>query len=481
MFDLLIEGGELIDGTGAPRRRGDVGIDGERIAALGDLRGQPARRRLDARGCIVAPGFIDSHAHDDALLLQPDSAQPKLLQGVTTVVTGNCGLSLAPLTADTVPPPLDLLGSDAFRFARFSDYLNALDAARPATNAACLVGHTTLRVGALPMLERAATLRECERMRAALDQALQAGALGLSTGVYYPPARAATADELIAVAEPLRGGGLLAVHLRDEGPRIEAALEEAFAVARALSLSLVLSHHKLVGLEQHGRSRQTLALIEAQASRGLQVCLDCYPYAASSTMLLPERVDSASDVQITWSQARPDAAGQRLSVLAAQAGVSAAEMARRLQPAGAIYFALADEDVDRIVCHPLAMIGSDGLPHDRVPHPRLWGTFPRVLGLYARERGLLSLEAAVHKMTGLPAQRFGLHGRGRLAPRAHADLCVFDPAAVRDRAHWQRPCETPQGIAWVVVNGAVAVERTTVCDPRRGKVLRCCPRAKIIR
>ena len=471
MLDLLIEGGEVIDGSGAPRWRADLGVRGGRIVALGALAGEPAHRRVDAAGLIVAPGFIDSHTHDDALVLQHPSRQPKLLQGVTTVVTGNCGLSLAPTAPPGAPPPLDLMSAGQPHFACFADYLDALDAAPLAINTLALVGHSSLRAAAMDSLDRPATPVEVERMRSELAQAWQAGAAGLSTGLYYPPARAATAQEVIEVARPLAGQGLISMHLRDEGDAIDAALAEAFAIGRALDVQLVLSHHKLMGPANHGRSLQTLALIEA-ASLQQRVCLDCYPYTASSTMLLPSRVAASKDVMISWSKVAPGAAGRLLSELAAEAGVAPVTMAERLQPGGAIYFAMADEDLERILQHPLAMIGSDGLPGEGHPHPRLWGSFPRVLGHYARERRLLTLETAVHKMTGLTARRFGLHGRGLIAAGQHADLTLFDPATVLDRATYEQPEQAPIGIRWVFVAGVAAVEQGEGSGARAGRLLR---------
>jgi N-acyl-D-amino-acid deacylase len=472
MFDILIRAARVIDGSGAPRRQADVGITGDTIAAVGDLGGHAARRRIDAEGLIVAPGFIDAHTHDDALLLQHPAAHPKLMQGVTTVVTGNCGVSLAPLVSAAPPAPLDLMGATAFRYARFGDYLADVQAARPAVNAAALVGHTSLRIGCMADLQRAATPAETAAMRTRLADALAAGAIGLSTGVYYPPARAATTQELIDVAEPLRdGAGLITMHIRDEGDAIEAALQEALAVGRAVNAPLVLSHHKLMGRANHGRSVQTLALIEA-AAQGQAVCMDCYPYVASSTMLLPERVPISSDVRITWSQAEPEAAGRSLLQMAAERGIDPVLLAERLRPGGAVYFAMSDEDVDRILAHPLTMVGSDGLPHDRAPHPRLWGSFPRVLGHYVRERRLLALEAAVHKMTGLPARRFGLAGRGELRPGAAADVTLFDAGRVIDGATFDAPTTPPRGIHAVLVNGRVALQDGAPADDRAGRVLR---------
>ena len=317
MLDLVIEGGELIDGTGAPRCRADIGIRGDKVIAIGVLADQPARQRVNAKGRIVAPGFIDVHTHDDCLLLrEPQGAHPKLSQGVTTVITGNCGISLAPLLTKAPPAPLDLLGTTEWRFDRFADYLDALDEAQPIVNAACLVGHSTLRVKHMSVLGRPATKSECARMANDLQLALQAGAIGMSTGVYYPPAQSATADELIAVGKPLSAvGGLVTMHIRDEGDAITAALREALHVGNALGITTVLSHHKLVGTANHGRSVETLRMIEAAAQQQ-SVCMDCYPYNASSTMLLPARVHQSSDVLVTWSKTEPQAAGRSLFDLA---------------------------------------------------------------------------------------------------------------------------------------------------------------------
>ena len=474
MLDLIIEGGCVIDGTGAPRRREDVGVAAGRIALMGDLSAEPARARFDARGRIVAPGFIDAHTHDDRLLLDtPQGAHPKLSQGVTTVITGNCGVSLAPLQTPFTPPsPLDLLGTDAWRFGSFGDYLDELEQSGPAVNAACLVGHSTLRVRHMDSLDRVATATETRSMGADLAEALAAGAIGMSTGLYYPPARAASADEVIAVGGPLTGArGIITMHIRDEADAIDDALREALKIGRALGVDTVLSHHKLVGKANHGRSVETLAMIE-QASKHQPVCFDCYPYNASSTMLLPARVAQSDDVLVTWSKADASAAGRSLFALARERGRTPEQLAHELQPAGAIYFAMSEDDVSRILSHPMAMVGSDGLAHDVSPHPRLWGTFPKVLGHYVRERRLFSLEVAVYKMTGLSARRFGLVNRGLLSTGHHADIVVFDEQRVADRATFVNPTEVSMGIDAVFVNGRLACRDGRTVDAHAGRVLR---------
>ncbi len=473
MLDLVIEGGELIDGTGVARVNADVGIVGDRVVAIGVLTGRLARKRVSAKGRIVAPGFIDVHTHDDCLLLrEPQGAHPKLSQGVTTVITGNCGISLAPLITQTPPAPLDLLGTTDWRFDRFADYLDALDEAQPIVNAACLVGHSTLRIKHMSALDRPATPAECDRMADDLHLALRAGAIGMSTGVYYPPAQSATAYELIAVGKPLSAaGGVVSMHIRDEGDAITAALREALYVGNALGITTVLSHHKLVGTANHGRSVETLGMIE-DAAKNQSVCMDCYPYNASSTMLLPARVHQSSDVLVTWSKTEPQAAGRSLFDLARERNHAPEEVAKALQPAGAIYFAMDELDVSRILAHPLSMIGSDGLAHDVQPHPRLWGTFPRVLGRYVREQRLLPLELAIHKMTGLSARRFGLKARGVLAVGNYADVVIFDEHCVTDRASYQQPAQVSSGIDAVFVNGVLACEQGHTVHHHAGRVLR---------
>jgi N-acyl-D-amino-acid deacylase len=233
----------------------------------------------------------------------------------------------------------------------------------------------------------------------------------------------------------------------------------------------VLSHHKVVGAQNHGRTRQTLHTLEG-AARQQAVCIDCYPYEASSTMLDPERAARVGEVLVTWSHADPSQGGRRLRDIAADWGVDLKQAAERLLPGGAIYFAMAAEDVERVLVHPLTMIGSDGLPHDAHPHPRLWGSFPRVLGHYARDRGLLPLERAVHKMTGLPASRFGLHDRGTIAQGQAADMVLLDPATVADTATYERPQSAAAGITMVMVNGRIAVRDGAHLDLHAGRRLR---------
>ena len=474
--DLLLRQALVFDGAGAPRKLADVAIACGRIAAVGQLNGAHARQVVDLHGLALAPGFIDVHTHDDRLLLADPAMAPKLSQGVTTVITGNCGISLAPLGTHEAVPPLNLVADAAAgpdqRFDSFAAYFAALEARPPAVNLAALVGHTSLRVVAMQALDRAADAAEIARMQALVQEALQAGVLGLSTGTYYAPASAATAAAIRAVCEPLRGSGaLIASHIRDEGERVLESMTEAIAIADALGLRQVISHHKVVGRANFGRSRDTLALLDRARQRS-DVCLDCYPYTASSTVLRHDTARQAARTLVAWSKARPEAAGRYLDELAAEQGIAIEALIDALQPAGAIYFSMDEADVERILAHPQTMVGSDGLPHDTFPHPRLWGAFPRVLGHYARERRLFSLETAVHKMTGLPAARFGLGGRGLVQPGCAADLVVFDPERVIDAATFAQPLRPAVGIHSVYVNGRLAWHDGAGTGARAGQVLR---------
>jgi N-acyl-D-amino-acid deacylase len=489
MHDLLFCGARLIDGSGAPSRMADVAVDAGLITAIADAadadQRSAARQVVECAGLVLAPGFIDAHTHDDALMLNTAPLRqphPKLSQGVTTVVVGNCGISLAPLDAAVhgdPPAPLNILSRDAFRFASVAAYLEALADQRPVCNVVTLLGHTALRVKHVPNLQQEASAEQAAAMAAEVEAALQAGAWGLSTGVFYPPARSATTRELIDVAKPLGpAGALLTMHIRDDTAHINAALQEAFEVGRGTGAALVISHHKLSGQANHGRSAQTLALIEA-ASREQEVCLDCYPYDAASTMLLPQRVHLSREVLITWSSAEPAAAGRSLFQMAKERGLTPQALAEQLMPAGVVNFSMDEADVQQIMKHPLTMIGSDGLPHDPHPHPRLWGSFPRVLGRYARNQGLFPLETAVRKMTSWTATRFGLDratpqraARGQVQLGWAADLVLFDPERVQDHATYDSPIQPSSGIKAVYLNGELAAENGITVHAHAGRALR---------
>jgi N-acyl-D-amino-acid deacylase len=472
-FDMLIRGGTVVDGARTPRFKADVGIRDGRIVEIGDLSGSTAERILDAAGKIVAPGFIDSHTHDDGAVLFDPGMACKVSQGVTTVVTGNCGISIAPLKPGVPwPMPLNLLAAeDGASFERFADYMAALRKAPASVNVAPMVGHTTLRVMAMTALDRAARPDEIAAMQGLLTEALEAGAIGISTGTYYPPAAAAPTEEVIEVCRPLTGSGAVYVtHMRNEAEGCVDSLNETFAIGRALDVPVVISHHKLQREANFGKSKVTLPLI--RKAMGCQcVALDCYPYNASSTVLHTEEAKLQGRIRIATSKPYPSFAGRELADIAAQWGVDRVEPARRLQPASAIYFNMDEGDVQNILAFDETMIGSDGLPLGEKPHPRLWGTFPRVLGHYCRDLKLFPLETAVWKMSGLTARNFGLAGRGTIAVGNNADVVVFDAANVRDAATFNAPCEPAEGVEAVIVNGALTWWQGVHCGARAGQVI----------
>lgn len=456
-FDLIIRGGLLVDGSGAEPRLADVGIRGDRIAAVGAL--DPAAGPvLDAGGLALAPGFIDVHSHDDQAVFQWATSEAKLSQGVTSVVVGNCGISLAPLALDgDPPPPLNLLGGrSGFRFPAFSQYVGALQAAALPLNVAALVGHGTLRVRNLDDYARAASPGEIEAMAGDVRAAMDAGAVGLSCGLSYPTNRGADTGEVVALARAAASrGGRLCVHLRDEYDGVAGAVREALQCAARSGAYLVLSHQKVAGQANRGRSAELLEIYRREGA-GIPFAIDTYPYTAGSSVLDPVSVAQSSRVLVAWSLPHPELNGRTLDQISSAWGCAQLDAIARLQPAGAVYFHMDEADVSRFLAWERCMVGSDGLPHDSHPHPRLWGAFARVLGEYSRERALFPLEEAVRKMTALPAEVFGLAGRGLVREGGFADLVLFDPARVRDRSTYAEPRLQAEGIERVFVNGRQA-------------------------
>lgn len=471
--DVLIAGGSVIDGTGAERVRADVAIVGDRIAAVGDLQILEAKTKVDARDRIVAPGFIDTHTHDDRAVLSSPDMTPKISQGVTTVVAGNCGISLAPLMDRDPPPPLNLLGNrEWYRFPSVENYAATVEANPPALNIALLVGHSTLRVGVMDDLERPATTSEIDRMGALLEGSLEAGCIGMSTGLAYPTAIAAPTEEVIALAERLVPyDAIYTTHMRNEHDHVVESVNETLEIGQRAGVRVVISHHKSCGRRNWGRTQETLALIEA-ARQNQNVNLDVYPYTASSTVLLQKWVEVSERVVVTWSESHPELAGRDFADIRREWGCSTKEAIERLLPAGAIYYQMHEDDLRRVLSFPDTMIGSDGLPHDVFPHPRLWGTFPRVLGRYSRELELFPPEEAVRRMTSVPASVFGLNDRGVIREGAFADLVVFDADGVIDKADFTDPRRPAVGIELVMVNGQPVWREAAWTGERPGQLLR---------
>lgn len=471
--DTIIRNANVLDGSGAAAERADVALCGDRILAVGPALRCASTQVVEAEGRVLAPGFIDVHTHDDLAVIRRPAMLPKLSQGVTTVIVGNCGISAAPVQLRRdLPDPMNLLGAaEDFRFPTFASYVDAISRAQPAVNAAALVGHTALRNNHMDRLDRSATDAEVGAMRAQLQEALDGGALGLSSGLAYASANAATIEEVLALAEPLASAHALYVtHMRSEGDAILDAMAEAFGIGRHCRVPVVVSHLKCSGVDNWGRSGEVLLELENARKAQLIGC-DCYPYAASSSTLDLRQVDPRVEITITWSTPHPEQAGKSLAAIAANWDVTQVEAARRLQPAGAIYYGMSEQDMRRILAHPTTMIGSDGLPEDPRPHPRLWGTFPRVLGRYSRDENLIPLPQAIHKMTTMPAERFGLSQRGRIREGYFADLVLFDPETIGDSATFADPVRPARGIECVWVNGVLSYTANGATGERAGRFL----------
>lgn len=473
--DWVFRNARIIDGSGSPSYLGEVAVTGEFITAIGPAGTITAigHNEIDLEGAALAPGFIDAHTHDDRIVLDAPDMLPKISQGVTTVVVGNCGISLAPVQFDgDPPPPMNLLGGQgSYQFQTFAAYAEAVDATRPAINVAALVGHSALRLAVMSDISRKANDDEIARMGAMLTEAMQNGAVGWSTGLFYPTNAGADAEEVAALGRYVaEHAGVYATHMRNEFENVLESIDESVATAREAGTPLIISHHKCAGVENWGRTQQTLPKIAALAEEH-PINFDVYPYSAGSTNLRADIMTDTYPIMISWSEPYPEMTGRYITDIAAEWGVDIHEATARLQPAGAIYFQMDEADVRRVLASPLSMIGSDGLPHDVHPHPRLWGTFPRVLGHYSRDVGLFELETAVHKMTGLTAKVFGLTRRGTLRPGNYADLVAFRPDEVADKATYESPLQKSVGIDWVMVNGALSYDAVGRPTTRAGRLV----------
>ena len=473
-YDTIIRNGQVADGTGKPLFAADVALNGDRIVAVeapGSLNGD---NEIDARGKVVAPGFIDVHTHDDTYIIDHPLMEMKASQGVTTVVCGNCGISASPYGRSDIPHLISLAVKKTENLAKtFAEFAAKVEAVKPAINGAFLVGHSLLRFDAMNLdVGREATAVEIKAMREQLDLALEQGAIGMSSGLFYPPAMAATTDEVAEVAKPLgKWGAVYTAHMRDESEDIIGSMNETFEIGRRAGASIVVSHHKCAGRANFGRMRETLPKF-TDAMKQQEIAFDVYPYVAGSTILRKDMLWRCDKVLISWSDSVQGVSGRDLNDIAREMGCSVYEACDRLQPAGAIYFMMDEKDVQSAMSHAGSMIGSDGIPFDTHPHPRLWGTFPRVLGHYSRDLKLFPLEDAVRRMTSYSAQRFRLTGRGEIKAGFYADICIFDPATVIDTATFDAPMTPAKGIDTVLCNGAVAWRDGKPGGGRSGRVLR---------
>ncbi len=498
-FDIIIINGQIIDGTGSPAYQANLGIKDGKIVEIGSLELKKAKRTINAEGMVVAPGFIDMHTHAERRILNIPSVENYIRQGVTTIVGGNCGGSPFPI----------------------GGFLTKVDSTGVSLNLALLVGHNTIRKEIMGSENRESTPEELVAMKKLVTESMQEGAFGMSTGLKYIPGAYAKTDEVTALAETVTShGGFYASHIRDEGLGLIEAVQEAINIGREAKIPVQLSHFKAMGKAMWGSTVKTLQLVDEAIDAGLDITLDQYPYTATSTGLrvvfpawaleggndkIKERLEDpklrqrikdgiiynilydrggGDPASIVVSTYKPDSTleGKNLAEITEMRGkeptaANAAETLMDLQHAGGgsgIYHCVMEDDIERIMRHPLTMHASDGATIEfgkAKPHPRSYGTFPRVLGRYVRDKNVISLEEAIRKMTGLPAKRLKLQDRGALKQGMWADLVVFDPETVNDKATWIKPHQFPVGIHYVVVNGKLVIDEGQRTENFPGKVL----------
>lgn len=483
-FDIIYRDATVYDGSGGPAMTVDVAVDGDRVAEIGSI-AAAAAREVDATGLALAPGFIDVHTHDDfAAMLHPDMAF-KSIGGVTTCVVGNCGMGAAPREAATKQSQSFHPGATFPEYEGFAGYFSHLDRHAPGVNVAALAGQGTIRLDAMGTEPTTPTSQQMSAMKASLAEAVEAGVVGMSTGLVYEPSRHATTDELIELASELTCSGCLyATHMRDEGVGLVDSVAEALMIGRAATIPVQISHHKASGRTAWGLVNQSLALIDEARASGQVVHADQYPYTAGSTVLAaaigwlePGTGIGPADLVIASCPGHADWEGRSVADLADQLRrdpVAAAAAVLVAEPnTTVVVHSINEDDVRTVMAHPSTMIGSDGIPTlDAKPHPRLSNTFARVLGHYSRELDTLSMAEAVHRMTGMSADAFGLADRGHIREGAFADLVLFDEAAIIDRATFADPLLMPTGINEVVVNGTVVVDAGTHTGSLPGRALR---------
>jgi N-acyl-D-amino-acid deacylase len=500
VYDLLLKNGRIVDGTGSPWYRGDVAIKGDAIVRIARSITQPAARVIDVGGQVIAPGFIDIHSHARRGIFQVPTADNDIRMGVTTVIEGPDGSSPVPL----------------------GPFLARLDSLKKSINIGSMIGQGSVREAVMGDVDRQASPDEIEKMQALVAEGMQDGAFGLSSGLFYVPGTFTPTEEVIALAKvAAQYGGFYKSHMRDEASRVVQSVEETIRIGEEGGLPTQVTHHKIVGTANWGKSTETLRLVEEARARGVDATIDQYPYTASSTSItaalfpawaqegghaetLQRLKDPATRARIKQEAERlirdERGGGDPKNVVIARcewdstlAGKSLADVAvmRGFQPTlegGAeaamwlteqggcqgVFHAISEEDVERIMQYPGTMIATDGeIPifGKGAPHPRSYGTFARVLGVYVREKHVLRLEDAIRKMTSFPASRLGIMDRGLLRPGMKADLAVFDPATVRDMATFQQPHQYAQGFSTVIVNGQVVFEDEHMTTARPGRVL----------
>ena len=532
MYDVLIRHGKIFDGTGNPWFSSDAAIEKGKIAALGDLVSASADTTIDAKDMVVCPGFIDMHSHSDFVLLTNPLAESKVRQGVTTEVIGNCGLSAAPLNdllKEDIRMTMPMLQEADLEltWSSMGEYMRLLQSKGVALNVAPLVGNSNIRVFALGFQNRGPNKNELEEMKKVLTEAIEEGAFGMSTGLIYPPSCYANTDEIVELAKVVAHfGGIYTSHIRGEGFTLIDAVKEAIQIGKSANIPVEISHHKASGKANWGKVRQTLRMMEEARERAVDVTCDVYPYTAGSTGLdsilppnayeggvekLIERLRNPGTrreikeemmrtgeeggpdtlgrpgwdaIMIAYCKGHPDLEGEIIEDIAKKKSVDPFEFVFDLlieekASVGIVLFTMCEEDMRYVLSHSLSMIGSDssarapyGVLAKGKPHPRTYGTFPRILGLYVREEGILTMENAIRKMTSLPAQKLKLRDRGLIREGMWSDIVIMDPKRVIDQATYQNPHRYPEGIKYVLVNGKVVIENGEHTKALPGRVLR---------
>ena len=524
MYDLVIRKGVIIDGTGKPGFPGDIAVDGDRIQAVGNLADQKGRSEINAAGRVVCPGFIDLHSHSDIMLLAEPDGMPKVMQGITTDVMGQDGYSAAPLRRGLIPEYRQFLSALAgspdldWSWETMDDYLARFDGT-VSMNVVSMVGHGTVRWNVLGTASDPAGRRDLERMGELIEQAFAGGATDVSYGLIYVPSLFANREELNYVGGVVqRLGGAVVYHIRNEADFALESLEEVLQVARDTGVRTHISHFKLTGAKNWQKAESAVDAVDSALAEGLDVTFEQYPYASGNTMMsaiLPPWVLEGDTLEVLarlrdpalrprimhdvengvgrwqsfgvisgWniavssvgSSRNQDKVGRNLRDLAEESNTTPLEVTIRLLldehlNAGIIIFHQSEDVLRRLMRHPMGGFGTDGVIGKR-PHPRMYGTFPRVLGRYVRDEKVLRMEEAIRKATSLAAGRLRLADRGRIAQGMAADLVVFNPHTVADTATFENPQQYPSGIDWVVVNGVVVVKEGQHTGARPGRSLR---------
>jgi N-acyl-D-amino-acid deacylase len=522
MFDILIKGGLVVDGTGKPGYRADVGVSGDRIEYIGTLDQAEARRVIDATPYIVAPGFIDAHSHSDARLIQRPIPEPKVRQGITTEVVGQCGTSISPVTSKSrsILPEMVGWGLKAPTWDSFAGLRDVYEHTPLPVNAAFLVGHGALRMGVMGMDDRPPTSEEMAKMEGLLDRELDEGAIGFSTGLIYPPCSFSVDEEVTRLcSRSARADGVFTIHMRNEAEYLEESVERTLKMADVSGVRLQISHLKGFGRDNWSKMDKVIERMDAARASGVRVTCDQYPYVAGSTSLrtvLPrwvmdggipgmmsrlrdpqQRAKAKSwydlDVRV-WDNRSKNIGWENMVIASCKTdanrgleGKNLKELAeiRKCDPADAMFDLLLEEEgavslvvfygcednIDKVLRYKHAAMCTDAGNFEGQPHPRVYGSFPRTLGRYVRERGVIPVEEAVRKMTSLPASIYGLRQRGVLRNNAFADIVLFDPKTVNDRSTFTAPHQYPVGIEYVIVNGVTTIDAGAFTGQTGGHVL----------